>query len=105
LLSPDESLALGEYLRRNGHAEAALVVFRRHLRDYPHGPGTAEAHLGAGRVLLETFDEPTPAYQHFLEALDVNPPPEVAAQIHAALDAIAARQKFQIGRPYRRGTR
>jgi len=103
LLSPEESLALGEYLRRNGHAEAALVIFRRHLRDYPHAPGAAEAHLGAGRVLLEAFNEPTPAYQHFLEALDLNPPPAVAAEIRSALAAIAARQKFQIGRPYRRG--
>ncbi len=105
LLAPEESLALGEWLRRNGHAEAALVIFRRHLRDYPHGPGAAEAHLGAGRVQLEALDEPTPAYQHFLEALDLNPPPDVTARIHAALEAIAARQKFQIGRVRSRARR
>jgi membrane associated rhomboid family serine protease len=105
LLSPQELLALGDWLRRNGHAEAALVVFRRHLRDYPYGADAAEAHLGAGLVLLEAFNEPTPAYQHFLEALDLNPPPSVAAQIRAALAAIAARQKFQIGHPYNRGSR
>ena len=98
LLAPEESLALAEYLQRNGHAEAALVVLRRHLRDYPQGPGAAQAHLGAGLVLLETFNEPTPAYQHFLEALDLNPPPDVAAQARAALEVIAQRQKFQIGR-------
>jgi membrane associated rhomboid family serine protease len=103
LLSPEESLALGEWLRHNGHAEAALVVFRRHLRDYPSGPGAAEAHLGAGLVQLESFDEATAAYQHFLDALDFNPPPEVAARIRTALAAIAARQKFQIGHPYSRG--
>lgn len=102
MLSPEASLALGEWLRRNGHAEAALVVFRRHLRDYPDGPGAAEAHLGAGLVQLELLDEPTPAYQHFLQALDFNPPPEVAAQIRTLLDAIAARQKFQIGRLHSR---
>ena len=102
LLSPEQSLALGEWLRGNGHAEAALVVFRRHLRDYPHGPDAAAAHLGAGLVLLETFDEPTPAYQHFLEALDLNPAPEVATQARAALQAIAARQKFQVGRVHNR---
>jgi membrane associated rhomboid family serine protease len=102
VLSPEQSLALGEWLRRNGHAEAALVVFRRHLRDYPHGPGAAVAHLGAGFVLLEAFNEPTPAYQHFLEALDLDPPPAVAAQARAALEAIAARQKFQVGRVHNR---
>lgn len=102
VLPPEASLALGEWLRRNGHAEAALVVFRRHLRDYPSGPGAAEAHLGAGLVQLEAFDEATPAYQHFLEALDLNPPSDVAARIRTALAAIAARQKFQIGRPHRR---
>ncbi len=101
LLLPADSLALGEWLRRNGHAEAALVVFRRHLRDYPQGPGAAEAHLGAGLIQLESFDEPTPAYQHFLDALDLSPPADVAARIQAALDAIAARQKFQIGRVHR----
>lgn len=98
LLSPEQSLALGEWLRRNGHAEAALVVFRRHLRDYPRGSDAAAAHLGAGLVLLETFDEPTPAYQHFLEALDLDPPSPVAARARAALEVIAARQKFQVGR-------
>jgi rhomboid family protein len=98
VLSPAESLTLGEWLHRNGHAEAALVVFRRHLRDYPNAPGAAQAHLGAGRVLLEAYDEATPAYQHFLEALDLNPSPTVAAEARAALQTIAGRQKFQIGR-------
>jgi len=99
VLAPDDSLALADWLHSHGHDDAALIVYRRHLRDYPHGPGTAEAHLGAGLIQLESFDQPTPAYQHLLEALQLNPSPAVAARARAALETIAARQKLQIGRP------
>jgi membrane associated rhomboid family serine protease len=99
LLGPEHSLALGEWLRQHGHDQAALAVFRRHLRDYPQGPGTAAAHFGAGLIQLEAFGQPAAAYQHFLDALDADPPPALAAELRAALAAIAARQKFQVGRP------
>jgi len=102
VLDPNDSLALADWLRRSGHAEAALVVYRRHLRDYPTGPGLADAHLGAGLVQLEALGEATAAYQHFLDALDADPSPRVAAEARAALQVIAARQKFQVGRPRRR---
>ena len=98
LLSPSESLALADWLRAHGHPRAALVVCRRQLRDYPHGPGAAEAHLGAGLVQLQDLDETVPAYQHFIDALDLEPSPEVARAAHAGLDAIAARQKRRLGR-------
>ncbi|MFQ5656426.1 MAG: rhomboid family intramembrane serine protease [Candidatus Methylomirabilales bacterium] len=98
-LTPEESLALADWLQRNGHHRAALTVYRRHLRDYPHGPGAAEAHVGVGMVQLTFLDQPTPAYQHFLDALDLDPSPETAARARAALDSIAARQKFQVRRP------
>jgi membrane associated rhomboid family serine protease len=101
LLTPDESLVFADWLRRHGHDEAALIVYRRHLRDYPSGPGAAEAHLGAGLVQLESFNQPTPAYQHFLDALELNPPPDIAARVRAALAGIAMRQKLQIGHPRR----
>jgi membrane associated rhomboid family serine protease len=97
LLAPEESLALAQWLQRQGHPEAALVVYRRQLRDDPHGPGAAEAHLGAGLVQLESLGQAVPAYQHFLEALDLNPSPAVAARARAALEVIAARQKLRIG--------
>ena len=102
VLDPNDSLALADWLRQSGHPEAALVVYRRHLRDYPTGPGVAEAHLGAGLVQLEALGEATAAYQHFLDALDADPSPLVAAEARTALQAIAARQKFQVGRPRRR---
>lgn len=99
ILTPQDSLALGDWLQRNGHPRAALVVYRRHLRDYPQGPGAAEAHLGAGLVQLTSLGQPTPAYQHFLDALQLDPSPDTATRARAALDAIAAEQKFQVGRP------
>jgi membrane associated rhomboid family serine protease len=98
-LTPEDSLVLADWLARNGHPRAALIVYRRHLRDYPQGPGTAEAHVGAGLVQLRHLNQATPAFQHFLDALDLDPSPETAARARAGLDAIAAQQKFQVGRP------
>ncbi|MFB3143625.1 MAG: rhomboid family intramembrane serine protease [Candidatus Methylomirabilales bacterium] len=98
-LTPEDSLALADWLYRNDHSRAALIVYRRHLRDYPKGPGAAEAHVGAGLVHLHAFGQATPAFQHFLDALDLDPSPETVARARAALDTIAGRQKFQIGRP------
>jgi membrane associated rhomboid family serine protease len=98
-LPPDDSLAMGDWLAANGHAQAALVVYRRHLRDYPSHATAAAAHVGAGLVQLGQLGQVAPAYQHFLEALDLNPDPETAARARAALSQIAALQKYNIGRP------
>ena len=97
-LTPNESLELGDWLARTGHAQAALVVYRRHLRDYPRGPGAAEAHVGAGMVLLRGLRQPTPAYQHFLDALDLGAMPATAAIAREGLDEIARLQKYRLGR-------
>jgi hypothetical protein len=99
VLQPEDSLALADWLQQNGHPRAALTVYRRHLRDYPEGPGAAEAHVGAGSVQLNSPSLATSAHHHFLDALDLDPSSETAARARAGLDAIAARQKFQIGRP------
>ena len=80
----------------NGHAQAALSVYRRHLRDYPSGPGLAEAHLGAELVQLETFGQVAAAYQHFLDALESDPPADIEQRARAALRAIALRQKYRL---------
>jgi tetratricopeptide (TPR) repeat protein len=96
LLAPDDSLALAEWLASQGHADAALTVYRRHLRDYPTGPGAAEAHVGAGLVQLQAQGHVAPAYQHFLDALGLDPSPATAAQARAALEAITARQKYRL---------
>jgi membrane associated rhomboid family serine protease len=98
-LRPVDSIALGNWLAANGHPDAALVVYRRHLRDYPAHETAAAAHLGAGLVQFEQLGQVAPAYQHFLDALDLSPDAETAARARAALARIAALQKYNIGRP------
>ncbi|MGH9322628.1 MAG: rhomboid family intramembrane serine protease [Vicinamibacteria bacterium] len=98
LLSPDDSIALGNWLAKNGHPKAALTVYQRHLRDNPNGPGVAEAHAYAGLLQLHAFQEPTAAYQHLVEALDNDPPPELESLVRRGLADIAARQKYQVPR-------
>ena len=93
-LSPEESLALGEWLAENGHAEAGLTVFRRHLRDYPRHPTRAQAHAAAGWVLLRGLNEVPAAYQHFQQSLDEDPSPEVEAAVRQGRAEIAARQRL-----------
>jgi len=74
-------------------------VYRRHIRDYPADATAAAAHVGAGLVQFELLGQVAPAYQHFLDALDLNPDAETAARARAALSRIAALQKYNIGRP------
>jgi len=96
-LSPRDALALAGWLAHHGHGRAALVVYQRLLRDYPIGREAADAHVGAALVLLQSFNQPTAAYQHLVEALDLNPDPPTERTAREALAAIAARQKFQMG--------
>ena len=96
VLDPRDSLALAGWLHEQGHPRAALAIYQRHIRDYPLGPGTAEAHAGAGLVQLNAFGQATAAYQHFVEALEHDPPAETERLVRAALAEIAARQKFQV---------
>ncbi len=96
LLMPIDSIHFGRWLANNGHPDAALIVYQRHLRDYPLGPHAAEAHLGAGLVQLYARNQPTAAYQHLVAVLDTDPHPETAAYARQALADIAARQKFRV---------
>ena len=73
-------------------------MFRRHLRDYPSGPTAAAAHVGVGLIQLEHLGQVAPAYQHFLEALDLSPDADTVARARAALAQIAALQKYNLGR-------
>jgi rhomboid family protein len=98
ILTPERSLALARWLQDHGHDDAALVVARRHLRDFPRGPGLSEAQVVAGDALLAA-DQPTPAYQYYLGALDQTPDPASAAAARRGIAAIEALQKRQIGRP------
>ena len=95
LLMPGDSINFGRWLANNGHPDAALVVYQRHLRDYPLGPYAAEAHLGAGLVQLYARHQPTAAYQHLVAVLDADPHPDTEGYARRALMEIAARQKFR----------
>ena len=95
LLMPGDSINFGRWLANNGHPDAALVVYQRHLRDYPLGPYAAEAHLGAGLVQLHARNQPTAAYQHLVAVLDADPHPDTEGYAWRALMEIAARQKFR----------
>jgi membrane associated rhomboid family serine protease len=88
LLEPEESLRLGEWLEESGYADAALVVYNRLLRDHRSGPNAAEALYRAGMTRLRMPGQETVAYQHFLDALDLDPPAELAARLHEALALI-----------------
>ncbi|MGH7822969.1 MAG: rhomboid family intramembrane serine protease, partial [Candidatus Binatia bacterium] len=96
LLSPHDSLTMAEWLAAQGRAEAALTLYRRHLRDYPEGPGAAEAHAGAGEILFEHLRQPTAAYQHFLAALELDPSPAVRERARAGIDRIDGLQKLPL---------
>ena len=95
-LTPEHSIALGDWLARHRHSEAALVVYQRHLRDFPRGPLVAEAHLGAGLVQLSALGQPAAAYQHLVEVFDHDPDPDVSRQARQTLSEIAERQKFRL---------
>jgi hypothetical protein len=97
VLRPEQALALASWLRRSGHADAALVALRRLLRDGPAERDLARAHLEMGRILLEDLDQPTPAYQHLLSVLDLDADAETTRAARDALVAIGARQKRAFG--------
>ena len=99
LLSERHSVLLGQWMAAKGYARAALVLFQRHLRDYPIGPGAADVHVGAGLLQLRAFSQPTAAYQHLVEALGLDPSPETEALARQGLAQIAALQKFQLNSP------
>ena len=91
LLMPRDSLEFGRWLANHDHPDAALVVYQRHLRDYPRGPYLAEAHLGAGLVQLYARHQPTAAYQHLMAVLDTGPHPDTEVYARRALADIARR--------------
>jgi membrane associated rhomboid family serine protease len=92
-IAPPSALALGHWLAEQGHTDAALVVFRRLLRDDPRGPTAADAHLGAGLAEMRR-QQLAPAYQHLRSVLELNPSAETRSMADSALEAIARHQKY-----------
>jgi outer membrane protein assembly factor BamD (BamD/ComL family) len=97
LLSERHSMMLGTWMAAKGHPHAALVLFQRHLRDYPIGRMAPDAHVSAGLLQLRTFGQPTAAYQHLVEALELDPSEETESRARQGLAQIAALQKFRLG--------
>ena len=97
LLMTEDSIQFANWLANNQHPDAALIVYQTHLRAYPLGPYSAEAHLGAGLVQLYARNQPTAAYQHLVMVLDAEPHPDTESHARSALAEIASRQKFQVG--------
>jgi membrane associated rhomboid family serine protease len=87
-IAPWDKIRLGDALRLHGHARPALAAYQRALVDHPSGPGRAAAHLGAAKVLLESFDNPTAAYQHLYGALEERPDAQEEAEARALLDRL-----------------
>ena len=94
LLMPEDSIRFGGWLANHGYPDAALIVYQRHLRDFPLGPYAAEAHLGAGLVQLHARQQPTAAYQHLVAVFDSDPHPDTEQHARKALADINAQQKF-----------
>ena len=90
LLMPGDSIRFGGWLANHGHPDAALVVYQRHLRDFPLGPYAGEAHLGAGLVQLHSRGQPTAAYQHLVAVFDSDPHSDTERHARKALADIAA---------------
>jgi len=101
VVEPGEAVEIASWLRRNGHAAAALVLLRRVIRDTPQAPGLAEVYALAGIILLEDKGEATAAYQYLLTALELGPKPETAAEVRRELAAIESLQKLPVGRLHR----
>jgi hypothetical protein len=93
----EEAVELAGWLRENGHAEAALTLLRRVVRDTPRGPGLAELYAATGKLLLEDLGNPTAAYQYLLTALELDPRPPTEADVRRALHEIEALQKRRVG--------
>lgn len=96
-LSPASTLALGNWLAEHGHTDAALVLYRRFIRDHGHDAAAADAQLGAGLMELRR-GQLAAAYQHLRAVLDLDPSLATRTRAIDAIDTIAARQKYPMRR-------
>ncbi|PIW84733.1 MAG: hypothetical protein CO150_09060 [Nitrospirae bacterium CG_4_9_14_3_um_filter_53_35] len=97
-IDPEDRLQIGFFLLKENRYSEALTVFRQYIADDPNGPFLDRAYLGAGIALYQGKGLITSAYQYFLTVLDLNPDPEIEAQVRRYLDAIQSMQKMQIRR-------
>ena len=100
-LSPRDAVPLAHWLRENGHVDASVRALLRALHDHPTGSGAGDAHALAGTILTDDLAQPALGFQHFRRALDVGVDAAGEAAARRGLAEIAARQKRNIGHPYR----
>ncbi len=80
-----------ERLETGDQPREALSAYQRSLAEHPMGPGRVRAHLGAARVLMGAFGNPTAAYQHLYSALEEAPTEDESAMIRAMLSELSHR--------------
>ena len=97
-IGPLTSLELAQRLARFDYPDAAMTVYRRHLRDFPADPTAAAAHVGIGLLQMERLGQVAPAFQHFIAALDSKPDADTEAAARAAMARITDLQKLNVGR-------
>ncbi len=83
-------------LRAEGRTRLALHVVGMVLRGTRDKEARAAAHAEAGWIWLEDLRRPVEAYQHFLTALDLNPPVTVLERARAGVEAIDALHRWRI---------
>ena len=99
-LTPDEAVALASWLRQNGHADAALELLQRVMRDARREPGIGEVAALTGLILLQDVRDAPAAYQYLVTALELGASPQTQAAVKRALQTIDALQKRSVGRPH-----
>jgi membrane associated rhomboid family serine protease len=97
---PDELVWIGRRLEEDGHGRGALAAYELVLREHPVGPGTAAAHLGCARVLLDGFALPTEAYQHLRAAFDTAERADEVAEARALWEELTRRSVQLPRRPF-----
>ena len=70
------------------------TVYQRHVRQHPHGPGVAEAHVAAGVGVAAAPESTGPGVPALRRRTAAAAGPQVAAAARAGMAAIASMQKF-----------
>jgi membrane associated rhomboid family serine protease len=86
-LTPRECAVLAGWMEEAGYPAAASRLLRRCLARRANPSDLAEVYLQLGLLRLRQ-GQVAAAYQHLLDALDNDPPPETAARAREALDRI-----------------
>lgn len=81
-------IGVGNYLLEQGRMSDALQVFRRFIAERPNDSHSAQAYLGAGKVLLRNPRYSTSAYHYFLAAHDLAPNEQLAKEAKTYLRKI-----------------